>query len=143
MNALSLLLLDNFTAYYYTKIMHAMRQIFQVLLGGVILFIMFFSSCEKVVYPPPVIPDTLSYSLDIQPIWDVKCIDCHNDPSVRDPDLRPDFSYDALISGEYVDTVDAANSKLMKKLYGSHNSRATEAEKQLVLKWINEGAKDN
>ena len=121
--------------------MHVMREIFQVLLVGLILFIMFLSSCEKTVFPPPVVPDTVSYSLNIQPVWDTKCVECHSGD--RDPDLRPDFSHDALISGEYVDTADAANSDLMKKLYGTHDSRATEAEKHLVLLWITEGSKDN
>jgi len=31
----------------------------------------------------------------------------------------------------------------MKKLYGTHDGRATETEKQLTLLWIEDGAKDN
>lgn len=118
-----------------------MRQIFQVLLGGGVMLIMFFSSCEKTVFPLPEVPDTVSYSLDIQPIWDAKCVGCHD--GGRNPDLRPEMSYEALIGEGYVDTADAASSDLMKKLYGTHDSRATEAEKQLVLLWISAGAKDN
>ena len=62
-----------------------------------------------------------------------------------DPDLRLGNSYESLITGDFIDTANAPESKLVKKLYGSHNdSRSpTEAEKQLVLEWIREGAKNN
>ena len=119
-----------------------MKQIFQVLLGGMIIMTMLFSACEKVVFPPPEIPDSVSYSLNIQPIWDAKCVSCHNEtPPV--PDLNPDVSYDELWDGGYIDTADAANSELMKTLYGTHDSRATESEKQTILLWMSDGAKDN
>ncbi len=107
------------------------------MLAGILLF----GSCEKVVYPPIELPDTVSYSLDIQPIWDNKCVTCHN--GGLDPDLRPENSYVSLISGGYINIIEPEESKLMQKLYGSHDSRATEAEKQLILAWIEEGAKNN
>ena len=109
------------------------------MLAGILLF----GSCEKVVYPPVVIelPDTVSYSLDIQPIWADNCVNCHN--GGRDPDLRPENSYLSLTSGGYINVNDPAESELMKKLYGSHDSRAKEAEKQLIQLWIEEGAKNN
>ena len=111
--------------------------IFAAVMTGIILF----GSCEKVVYPIPELPDTVSYSLDIQPIWDNKCVSCHDGD--RDPDLRPEQSYEALISGEYIDVDSPEDSDLMKKLYGTHDSRATESEKQLIQLWMGEGAKDN
>jgi len=118
-----------------------MKRLFYVIFAAVILAIMLFGSCEKVVYPIPELPDTVSYSLDIQPIWDNKCVSCHDGD--RDPDLRPEQSYDALITGGFIDVDSPEDSDLMKKLYGTHDSRATEAEKQLILLWMGEGAKDN
>jgi len=118
-----------------------MKKIFYLLFAAVLTCILLFDSCEKVVYPPPVIPDTVSYSLDIQPIWDNKCVNCHNGD--RDPALSQDISYDALITGGHINVNEPAESNLMKKLYGTHDSRATDAEKQLILIWIEEGAKDN
>ena len=118
-----------------------MKKLFYLLFAVVLTGILLFGSCEKVVYPVPELPDTVSYSLDIQPIWDNKCVDCHN--GSRDPDLRPENSYVSLTEGDFIDTNNAAESELMKKLYGTHDARATETEKQLILLWIKEGAKDN
>ena len=118
-----------------------MKRLFYVLFAAVLTGILLFGSCEKVVYPIPELPDTVSYSLDIQPIWDNKCVNCHS--GSRDPDLRPDNSYASLINGGYVDTDNPEESVLMKKLYGSHDARATETEKQLILLWIEEGAINN
>ena len=121
-----------------------MKRLMPVIVIAIIALIMFFSSCEKVVYPPIeiILPDTVSLSLDIQPIFDSKCNSCHG--ASRSPDLRDGYSHDALWSGGYVDTANAENSKIIKKLYGgTHNGRATEEQKQLILEWIAEGAKDN
>ncbi len=118
-----------------------MKRLFYLLFAAVLTGILLFGSCEKVVYPIPELPDTVSYSLDIQPIWDNKCVSCHS--GSRDPDLRPDNSYASLIDGGYVDTDNPEDSELIKKLYGSHDARATETEKQVILLWIGEGAKNN
>lgn len=118
-----------------------MKRLFYLLFAAVLTGILLFGSCEKVVYPIPELPDTVSYSLDIQPIWDNKCVSCHS--GSRDPDLRPENSYASLINGGYVDTDNPEDSELIKKLYGSHDSRATETEKQVILLWIEEGAKNN
>jgi hypothetical protein len=120
-----------------------MKRLFYLLFAAVLTGILLFGSCEKVVYPPVEIelPDTVSYSLDIQPIWDNKCVTCHD--GGRDPDLRPENSYESLTGKGYIDTNNPEESKLMKKLYGSHDSRASETEKQLILLWIDEGAKNN
>ncbi len=118
-----------------------MKRLFYLLFAAVLTGLLLFGSCEKVVYPIPELPDTVSYSLDIQPIWDNKCVSCHS--GSRDPDLRPENSYASLINGGYVDTDNPDDSELIKKLYGSHDSRATEAEKQVILLWIEEGAKNN
>jgi hypothetical protein len=118
-----------------------MKRLFYLIFAAVLTGILLFGSCEKVVYPIPELPDTVSYSLDIQPIWDNKCVSCHS--GSRDPDLRPDNSYASLINGGYVDTDNPEDSELIKKLYGSHDARATETEKQVILLWIEEGAKNN
>ena len=118
-----------------------MKRLFYLLFAAVLTGLLLFGSCEKVVYPIPELPDTVSYSLDIQPIWDNKCVSCHS--GSRDPDLRPEDSYASLINGGYVDTDNPEDSELIKKLYGSHDARATETEKQVILLWIGEGAKNN
>jgi hypothetical protein len=120
-----------------------MKKLFYFLVSGIFAAILLFGSCEKVVYPPIEVPDTVSYSVDIQPIWDTKCVECH-DGGFPPPDFRPDKSYESLMEGDYVDTLNPAESTLMIKLNTSpHDARATEAEKQTILVWIEQGALDN
>lgn len=123
-----------------------MKRSYALIFAGIITWILIFSSCEKVVFPKQVIipPDTtvvISYSLEIQPIFNDKCVNCHG--GNRYPDLRTASSYNALITGGFIDTSDAANSKLMKWLYGDHDSKATLAQKQLIQAWMEQGANNN
>lgn len=119
-----------------------MKRIIPVFFGGIIATILLFSACEKVVFPPAGdVPDNISYSTDIQPIWDSKCVSCHG--GKQSPDLRPDVSYGELIGGGYINTDDPASSVLMQQLFGSHKSRASETEKLWIQGWISQGAKNN
>jgi len=97
-------------------------------------------SCEKYVIPKSDIPTDVSYSADVQPIFDTKCISCH--PPNKSLDLRPEFSYDALIDGGYVNTDDPESSTVYSKMKEGHG-KATEEESNVVLGWIIEGAENN
>jgi hypothetical protein len=110
-----------------------------------LLCLLLLAACEKVVFEPVVIPnDDLSYSLDIQPIFDNKCVSCH--PPTKGLDLTEQVSYDELVP-EYVTVADSANpaaSKLYAKINGSsHSSRTTDIEKQKIEKWISQGVPNN
>jgi len=96
-----------------------------------------------VIFEPPVIiiPDTISYSLEIQPIFDENCLNCH--AGNINPDLQTAVSYSSLTEGGYIDTANAEGSELMEKLYGSHDARASQTDKVLILEWIKAGAKNN
>ena len=106
---------------------------------GMIVFLL--NACESYIIEKPDIPVDISFSTQIQPIFDNSCVSCHG--GGISPDLRPEFSYDELIDGDYVDIADPESSELYTKLRGSHDSRATEAEKLLILQWITEGALNN
>jgi hypothetical protein len=115
-----------------------MRRTLIVLTGVLLLFL---ASCEKYIIPPPEVPEGVSYSADVQPIFDDKCVSCHS--GGMPPDLRAEFSYDELIDGGYVNTDNPEESELYTKLLGTHSSRATEEEKAIILGWITEGAQNN
>lgn len=123
-----------------------MKNRFSVFLSGIILILILISSCEQVVYPPPDLPDagdTISYSLAVQPIWDKKCVDCHNEDEGRKPYLNPEVSYDELISGGYIDTANVESSELLQTLNGSHKPRVSDLDRQIISIWISQGAKNN
>ena len=113
------------------------RQIF-ILTGIIVLSL---SACEKYIILKPEIEEGVSFSLQIQPIFDDKCLKCHS--RNLKPILKSEESYDALIDGDYVDTNDPEASIIYQELRESHDSRATEEEKLFILQWITEGALNN
>lgn len=98
-------------------------------------------------------PDTVSFKKDIQPIFDTHCntAGCHsgNNPS-GNLNLQASVAYAALSkkSSGYLDTINPLHSVL----YGSMNSTASpmppngkldKCTLDLVLKWIQQKAKNN
>lgn len=111
-----------------------------ILLGIGVMFI-FLSACEKFIIKAPEIEEGVSFSTEVQPIFDATCVTCHS--GNLNPDLRPENSYNSLVNGGYVDTNDPENSVIYIKLRGTHDSRASEEEKLTILQWITEGALNN
>ncbi len=102
-----------------------------------------FSSCEKYAFEPETIDpgEPVLFQTQIQPVFTSNCIQCHK--GSRNPDLRDGFSYASLTEGNYVSTP-AENSKLYRQIVsGSHKAFTLDAEKQLVLIWIGQGALNN
>ncbi len=96
-----------------------------------------FISCEKnIIDPPKIDPNVqLSFQNDIKPILTAKCSSCHGTK----------FStYSTLESGSYFNTTSPESSTLYVKIISSgHTARTTDAEKQKILIWIQQGAKNN
>jgi hypothetical protein len=93
--------------------------------------------------PPPVIAnDTISYSQDIQPIFNSSCISCH---ATVNPVLTSSVSYNNLQTGNFV----VANSPSTSKLYivckpgGIMSSYCSSAKLNLISRWITAGAKND
>ena len=97
-------------------------------------------SCDDYVIPKVDVPTDVSYSADVQLIFDAKCVSCH--PPTKSLDLKPDNSYDALIDGGYVDIGSPESSEIYIKMAEGHQT-ATETESKTVLGWIMEGAENN
>ena len=112
---------------------------------SIMIAIVFFASCEKYTFTkekPTVSDDTVFFKAEIQPIFDAKCLDCHNGGT--SPDLRSDKSYGALTKGSFVN-LPAEESKLFKILNTDsyHASLLTQEEKGFILSWVSQGAQDN
>lgn len=93
--------------------------------------------------PPPVVEnDTISYSQDIQPIFDTKCIRCHTNTN---PVLTSGVSYNNLMTGSYVVAGSPATSELyiVCKPGGSMSSYTSSDNLALISRWITAGAKND
>ncbi len=109
----------------------------------IMLLLLFTTGCyyDQVL---PVEPEgDIHYAQDMQPFFDAKCASCHPDDS--QPDLQVGTSYNSLISGNYINTSDPSSSKLYVKISagGSMEGFATDAERAITLKWIEQGAQNN
>lgn len=119
-----------------------MRRKLMILAG---LLAVILAACTQYEIPKPPCPEDLpagvSFSADVQPIFDQKCVMCHSGGQV--PTLTAGWSYDELIDGGYVDTDFPCSSVIYEKLTGSHSDRIDEEEVLTILGWITEGAEDN
>jgi len=100
-------------------------------------------SCEKYTFGPPVVEPGVDvlFQTEIQPIFTANCISCHG--GLFSPDLRDGKSYESLTTGGYVD-LPAENSKLYTKIISSsHLAKTNDLQKQKILIWISQGAKNN
>ncbi len=105
-------------------------------------------SALDIIYSPSGLVD---FSSDIQPIFDVNCIGCHNEGHQK-LNLESCCSHDELwtlgAGAPYVDPENPEQSKLYRHLTGDLLlmplfGPLPDREIDLVLKWITEGALDN
>ncbi|MBE0674488.1 MAG: hypothetical protein IH591_07500 [Bacteroidales bacterium] len=109
----------------------------------------FLFSCESYVFDPPELdPDAeISFATDLAPVFASKCSGCHG--GGINPDLRTGNAYASLVTDatpatKYVNTASPETSLVYTKLStGSHATIATDIEKQMILKWIQDGAMNN
>ena len=131
-----------------------MKNLFRILILisiGLFLNSCYYDSFPEVEEPditPPNPDEPVSYSEQIQPIWDSKCVFCHN--GNEPPDLRPEVSYDVLTTEGWVVKGDADSSILYKSLLGVDGVPLMPPGQKLpdeqigwVEEWINDGAPDN
>ena len=110
------------------------------------------TSCYYDEMPPePVtpLPDVVSYSKDVQPLWDASCISCHKAGATA-PDLTSVNSYSALTANnKYVIPGNASTSQVYKLMVGTATplmppgGKLSDSKLAIVEKWINDGALNN
>jgi hypothetical protein len=115
---------------------------------------LFLNSCYYDSFPQDIddgggeVPEEVSYSTDIMPLWEGQCVACHQG-SVP-PDLRPENSYDSLLNG-FVEAGKSEESNLYLSLIHapgvspmpSPSNQWPASQTNLVKAWIDQGAKNN
>jgi mono/diheme cytochrome c family protein len=94
--------------------------------------------------PPPPANDTVSYSQDIQPFYNAKCISCHGGSTA--PNLTAGQSYAATVPAFVVaGSPETSEMYIVCKTGGSMTAYATitAAELDLLYRWIFAGAKND
>jgi hypothetical protein len=98
-------------------------------------------------FEPVNTPDIVSFSDDIIPFFETSCATsaCHDQGGI-DPDLSAANAYASLINGGLIETdsTQAAQSEIYTKITtGSMSQYATDVNRALLLKWIQQGADNN
>lgn len=126
-----------------------MKKILNLFIGTLaILFV--WAACEYDEFiPSGEIPQNISYSNDVIPVFNASCnsISCHAS-GVVPPDLSPQNGYNYLLYGGLVDTTQAEESILYKSMIDKKDpmpptGNLSDYEVNIVLGWIQQGAKDN
>jgi hypothetical protein len=93
-----------------------------------------------------VIPETVSFSVNIIPIFDRGCnsASCHAPGGIA-PDLTPANAYIDLFALNLIDTVNPMQSIIYKKMAegGSMNKYTKPGDADMVEDWIQQGALNN
>lgn len=110
-----------------------------------LFFSVFFTSCEwDTIEPLEVeIPDVVSFSSDIQPIFTNKCTGCHP-PVMSLLDLTDGNAYNSINNGR-INSTTPSESLIYTKPdpSGTHSAKYSATESALVLSWIEDGAQNN
>src|SRR6266702_6335739 len=111
------------------------------------LLCVILASCTDYVIKPAkvVVPDSVKFNANIIPIFNASCnhAGCHTTGG-HAPDLSPANAYTSLIYFGYVDTDTPENSIIYQKITtGSMKANATDQDRELILKWIQQGALNN
>lgn len=127
------------------------RSLVTILILSAMAVITFMSSCEKDYFIPvkSIIPDSVSFSANVIPVFDKSCNSsgCHNTGGIA-PDLTAENAYNDLILYQMVDTLNPAGSILYTRMISAGNPMPPSGilkggEDQLILKWIEQGARNN
>ena len=125
-----------------------MIKLISIVVGGFFLLLAF--QCKKKQQTCEPI-ESVSYSQHIQPIFNANCINCHGGNS---PDgnlnLESAVSYGNLLDLQmgYVDTINPSSSLLYNSMNSTSNpmppnGKLDKCKIELILKWIEQKAKNN
>ena len=112
-----------------------------------VMVVLITNSCEYEYIQPEgaPIPDVVSFSTDIIPIFNSSCNTgpCHSTGG-ESPDLTAANAYQSLFDNNLIDTAQPENSILYQEISsGGMKSYSTSSNTELILTWIKQGAKNN
>jgi len=114
-----------------------------------LVFGLLFNACTYDFIAPvvvaPIDPNVdVSFSTQITPIFTAKCISCHKTGG-QAPDLTAANAYNSIMTMQLANTASPATSVIyVHPNTASHTwQKYSAAEAQLVLTWIQQGAKNN
>jgi hypothetical protein len=113
-----------------------------------LLLASFLSGCfydEEAVFVG--LPTNVSLNNDVIPIFNASCntSGCHDAAGSHSPILVGEQAYNALVSGQFINTVEPEKSRLYLELNAGMppSGPLSTNEMKIILGWITDGAKNN
>lgn len=114
-----------------------------------VMIMLAYTSCQYTDIVPDdgsgvVVSDDLSFSVDVEPIFKAQsCTNCH--PGMNQPNLTEGNAYASLMDGDYINKKNPQDSEIVTEAAPgtSHGANLTSAQVQIIIAWIEQGAKDN
>lgn len=116
---------------------------------SMILIALFLGSCSTTSQGEPTNTGPISYSQDVAPIFEARCVTCHG---VDKQDGQLNLFSNATImaggkSGDVISAGNADNSKLISMVSSGkmpkRGAKLTPEQIQILKEWVNAGALDN
>ncbi len=114
-------------------------------IAGILFTGLYSCTYETIESKEPEVPENVSFGIDVVPIFNSSCnaSGCHSKNGIA-PDLSSQNAYTSLIFFGYVDTDNPPQSDLYIKITsGSMKGFASDQDRAIILKWIEQGALDN
>jgi hypothetical protein len=116
-----------------------------------LLILSLLTGCKKSIEPHPVLPDTISFKNHIIPIFNQYCNNpgCHSGSQPQGSlNLSPGVAHAQLLSKSMIDTLQPDHSLLYAQMNSSNKPMPPSGKLDTfylkeVLRWIEQGAKDN
>lgn len=123
-----------------------MKKLFKYIVP-VVAIAFLLGSCEyEFVEPEAIDPDTeISFKNDIIPVFNENCTSsgCHG-AGEFDPVLTSENAYENLFADDQIDTVSPQESPLYESITsGSMEEYTAPGDAEIILLWIEQGAKNN
>ncbi len=116
-----------------------------IFLACMLAFGLFACTYDIIEPKTPEVPDSVSFALNIIPIFNKSCntSGCHS-KSGTPPDLSEQNAYTSLIFFGYINTDFPEESIIYQKITtGTMKQHASDQDRALIIKWINQSALDN
>jgi hypothetical protein len=100
---------------------------------------------DEIIPPEVEVPENVSFSIDVQPIFTKSCAlpGCHS-AGGQQPNLSEGNAFNSLTFFGYVNLADPESSKIYQQIkIGKMKTYATDQDRAIILKWIEQGAIDN
>ena len=133
-----------FRIFFHFRLSICKKLLKPAIFGAASLFL--FGGCyyDVMVSVEEDVTGPVSFENDVKPVFGASCTSCHDGQTAK-PDFSGEALYRSLTNGDYITLSEPKSSLLIREIESGHPypDVLTENDMNLLVRWIQEGAKDN